>query len=364
MPPMAERRWHSLFFDEWVAQEGLDLIRGWKVDDVYTVPLKYWPRTGGYAVQIQLDGTGELNSAYVCEIPAGKHLEPQRHLYEELTYVLSGRGSTSVWYEGKPKNSFEWTAGALFAIPLNAWHQHFNGSGSEPARFLAMTTAPLMMNTIRDEDFIFNNDATFPSRYGGEDAYFSGKIELDTFNGWDVPVNVGFSNFFPSIDAMPMADSNRGWRARTAQYELANGVVSAHTLEMPGGAFTKLHRHGPGAHVLWIKGEGYTMMWPDSGDWVQEFWRPGTMLVPPAGWWHQHCIVTEQPGVHLALKFGSRSYSVTRANWNTLKNTREGGNQMDFEDTPPEVLDRLTRMFQEECARRGTPAHLEAIVGG
>ena len=67
--------------------------------------------------------------------------------------------------------------------------------------------------------------------------------------------------------------------------------------------------------------------------------------------------------MHLALKFGSRSYSVTRANWNTLKNTREGGNQMDFEDTPPEVLDRLTRMSQEECARRGKPAHLEAIVG-
>ena len=173
MPPMAERRWHSLFFDDWVAQEGLDLIRGWKVDDVYTVPLKYWPRTGGYEVQIQLDGTGELNSAYVCEIPAGKHLEPQRHLYEELTYVLSGRGSTSVWYEGKPRNSFEWTAGALFAIPLNAWHQHFNGSGSEPARFLAMTTAPLMMNTIRDEDFIFNGISlrmkfVAPARYDDE----------------------------------------------------------------------------------------------------------------------------------------------------------------------------------------------------
>ncbi len=361
---MAERKWHSLFFDEWVAREGLDLLRGWKVDDVYTVPLKYWARTGGNAVQIQLDGTGELNAAYVCEIPPGKELTPQRHLYEELTYVLSGRGSTSVWYEGQEKKSFEWSAGSLFAIPLNAWHQHFNGSGREPTRFLAMTTAPVMMNLIRDEDFIFNNDRTFPSRYSGADSYFSGEIDLDTFNGWDVPVSVGFSNFFPDIEAMKFNDTNRGWRARSAQYELANGVVSAHTLQMPGGAFTKLHRHGPGAHVLWLKGEGYTMMWPDGGEWVKEFWGPGTMLVPPAGWWHQHCIVSSEPAEHLALKLGSRTHSVTRANMNSLKSTRNGGNQMDFEDTPPEVLDKLNRIFEAECAKRGTPAHLEAIAGG
>ena len=361
---MAERRWHHLFFDDWVAREGLDLIRGWKVDDVYTVPLKYWPRVGGEAVHIQLDGTGELNSAYVCEIAPGKHLEPMRHLYEELVYVLRGRGSTSVWYDGQEKNTFEWTAGSLFAIPLNAWFQHFNGSGAEPVRFLAMTTAPVMMNLIRDEDFIFDNDRVFPSRYQGDQQYFSGEIELTTFTGWDVPVNVGFSNLFPSLDALPAADSNRGWRARTAQYELANGVVSAHTLEMPGGSFTKLHRHGPGAHVLWLKGEGYTMMWPDGGEWLQEFWKPGTMLVPPAGWWHQHCMVSEEPAMHLALKLGSRSHSVTRANMNTLKSTREGGNQMDFEDTPLEVLGKLSQVFMAECAKRGTPAHLDAIIGG
>jgi hypothetical protein len=96
---VAEQQWNRLYFDEWVAREGLDLIRGWNVDDVYTVPLKPWARTEGNAVQIMLDGTGEMNAAYVCEIPPGKQLTPQKHLYEELVYILSGRGSTRACYE-------------------------------------------------------------------------------------------------------------------------------------------------------------------------------------------------------------------------------------------------------------------------
>ena len=44
---MAEMKWNCLYFDEWVKGEGLDLIRGHKVDDVFTQPLKPWARTGG-----------------------------------------------------------------------------------------------------------------------------------------------------------------------------------------------------------------------------------------------------------------------------------------------------------------------------
>src|SRR6266700_758250 len=107
---MADQEWSRLYYDDWVAREGLDLVRGNKVENVFTVPLKPWARTGGHAVHIQLQGTGDLNAAYVCEIAAGKELAPQRHMYEELVYVLKGRGSTAVWYPGKPKNSFEWSA--------------------------------------------------------------------------------------------------------------------------------------------------------------------------------------------------------------------------------------------------------------
>ena len=37
-----------------------------------------------------------------------------------MILVLTGRGSTSVWNDAGKKVTFEWKAGALFAIPLNA----------------------------------------------------------------------------------------------------------------------------------------------------------------------------------------------------------------------------------------------------
>ena len=62
--------------------------------------------------------------------------------WREGLLVLSGRGSTTVWNDKGDRITFEWKDGALFAIPLNCWHQHFNGSGSEPARFVSVTNAP------------------------------------------------------------------------------------------------------------------------------------------------------------------------------------------------------------------------------
>jgi len=55
--------------------------------------------------------------------PARQKLAPHRQLFEEMILVLDGRGSTTVWNDAGHRITFEWKAGALFAIPLNAWHQ-------------------------------------------------------------------------------------------------------------------------------------------------------------------------------------------------------------------------------------------------
>jgi len=130
----------------WVRGEGLDIIGAHYVRNLRTVELKPWARRGGRGVYINHEASRTSNDCYVCEIPPGKKLEPQRQLFEEMILVLDGRGSTTVWNDEGRRITFEWKAGAMFAIPLNCWHQHFNGSGQAPARYVAVTNAPPVIN--------------------------------------------------------------------------------------------------------------------------------------------------------------------------------------------------------------------------
>jgi mannose-6-phosphate isomerase-like protein (cupin superfamily) len=125
-----------------VRGEGLDIISAQYVPNLRTVELKPWARKNGKGVFINHEASRTSNDCYVCEIGPGKKSEPQHHLFEEMILVLSGRGSTSVWNNAGARVGFEWKAGAIFAIPLNCWYQHFNGSGQEPVRYVAVTNAP------------------------------------------------------------------------------------------------------------------------------------------------------------------------------------------------------------------------------
>ena len=137
----------------WVRGEGLDIISAHYVRNLRTVELKPWARRGGAGVYINHEASRTSNDCYVCEIAPGKKLEPQRQLFEEMILVLDGRGSTTVWNDAGRRITFEWKAGAMFAIPLNCWHQHFNGSGQEPARYVAVTNAPAGDQPLRRRRF-------------------------------------------------------------------------------------------------------------------------------------------------------------------------------------------------------------------
>src|SRR6266498_2761941 len=164
-------------YARWVRGEGLEIIGAHYVPNLNSVELKPWARRGGRGVYINHEASRTSNDCYVCEIPAGRKLAPQRQLFEEMIYVLGGRGSTTVWNDAGQRITFEWKAGSLFAIPLNAWHQHFNGSGREPARYVAVTNAPAVINLYEDIEFVFNTKYDFKNRFSGEPDYFSNKGE-------------------------------------------------------------------------------------------------------------------------------------------------------------------------------------------
>jgi len=79
--PIAEKK---SSYRKWIETEGIPLIEGFFIEDLTTMSLYPWDRKGGLGARICLEGTGETNDSYVCEIPPGKSLKPQRHLFEEL----------------------------------------------------------------------------------------------------------------------------------------------------------------------------------------------------------------------------------------------------------------------------------------
>src|SRR5258705_2809973 len=135
-------------FEQWAEYEGVPMIRDFMVPDLNTVAVKPWDRMGAAGSWVILGALEDQMSmgAYVCEIAPGKSTRPQKHIYEEIVYVVAGSGATTVWNEGQKPLTFEWRRGSLFAPPANASFQHFNGSGIEPARYRSLTKAPPAFN--------------------------------------------------------------------------------------------------------------------------------------------------------------------------------------------------------------------------
>src|SRR4051794_12102642 len=125
-------------YERWMAEEGLPVVDAFGITDVMAVPRGDWPRMGARGAFMQLAGMEGITGLYVCEIPPGQSTRRERHMYDELIYVLSGRGATEVWVGSEhqemdsSRTLFEWEEGSLFAPPMNCWHRLSNGSGTQP----------------------------------------------------------------------------------------------------------------------------------------------------------------------------------------------------------------------------------------
>jgi mannose-6-phosphate isomerase-like protein (cupin superfamily) len=121
-------------YAEWLQKEGVRVYKNHYFPSLAKIELGPWERKGGSGAVVHIDNRHMPNDCHVIEIKPGGKSEPEHHMYELTIYVVSGRGATTIWQDEKQKSSFEWQAGSLFSIPLNAKYQNFNGSGQEPAR--------------------------------------------------------------------------------------------------------------------------------------------------------------------------------------------------------------------------------------
>ena len=208
-------------YELWQEQEGIPIYHGLGIDDLKTLELGPWQRKAAAGAFINMLGAGRSCDAYVCEIAAKGQTAAERYLFEELIYVVKGRGATSVWQEGGRKQTFEWHEGSMFSAPLNCWRQHFNAQGDAPARFVALTDAPVMINRFRNLNFVLDNNFAFADRFNGEEGYFSGQgREVTAHRTWD-------SNFIADIPNFGLMDhSARGQGARGILLHFAANTMS------------------------------------------------------------------------------------------------------------------------------------------
>lgn len=335
-------------YTDWIEREGLAVVSAHYVPDLHTVELKPWARREGRGVYINHESSRTSNDCYVCEIPSGGELSPQKQLYEEMIYVLDGRGSTTIWNDRAQRISFEWHAGSLFAIPLNTWHRHFNASGDRPARFLAVTNFPMVMNLFEDSEFVFNNPYEFKNRFNGEPDYFQPK---ETMSGFLLE-----TNFVPDVKTLPLVEAKeRGAGGGHIRFNLAKGTMNSHISEFPVGTYKKAHLHGPGAHVVILSGEGYSLMWPEGSSPRRYEWTEGSMVVPPDRWYHQHFNTGGVPARYLALKYEGTAIRNEQGVPKAWISRRQGGDQIDYADEGPIVR----QWFEEALAQHGLDSKMQ-----
>jgi len=348
-------------YEKWVEGEGIPIIKTFFVEDIRTVNLEPWARKGGTGAFLQMEGAGQVNNCYICEIQPGKSLKPQRQLFEESIYIVSGQGAATVWNDENKKQTFEWQTGSLFSPPLNTCHQLFNGSGSEPTRYLAVTTAPTMINLLHNLDFIFNNDFAFKDRFDGRDEYFSGKGTLygGEYDGFRFAGNAWETNFVPDVRSFKLLEYNvRGAGGKNIKFELSENTTACHISEFPVGTYKKAHRHGPGAHVIILGGGGCSLIWPEGEPIKRYDWHEGSMVVPPDSWWHQHFNTGKEPARYLALRsFGSKKHRGAGKKYKGTVDRKLGGDQIEYDDEDPIVR----KMFEEALAKNGLESRMASF---
>ncbi len=93
-----------------------------------------------YLVDARIGFNVKALATVMAEVPPGKHSGSHRHLYDEIDFVLQGRGKVII-----DDKTYEVEAGDALAIPVFAWHQYFC-AGDEPLRLLCHSTRPAMEN--------------------------------------------------------------------------------------------------------------------------------------------------------------------------------------------------------------------------
>ena len=136
------------------------------------------PPTGRASAQAapRCTSTGAATSATCScyEIPPGKSTIPQRHLFEEMFYVLEGAGSTQLELPTASGAASNGERAACSRSRSTRSTGTSTAAASQRALLVSTTNLPMMLNLFHNERFVFDNDFDFDDRIGKKE-YFAGE---------------------------------------------------------------------------------------------------------------------------------------------------------------------------------------------
>jgi mannose-6-phosphate isomerase-like protein (cupin superfamily) len=352
-------------YKEWCDRERLPIAEGIAID-LFGVDVGDWDRVGAKGAIVNCKGRGDFCNMFLYELPAGGSTTQQQHLYEEVFFVLDGRGSTQVEMGDGSRRSFEWGPRSFFAVPLNAKHRHFNGSGSQRARLVSTSNFPLMINTFHSEEFLFGGTQfSFSDRFGKKEHY-AGEGDLFMIRQGN---NIWETNFVPDMAELPLTDyADRGPGSSNIKFVLADGLMYAHMSEIASATYKKGHRHTEGVHVLTLTGGGYSLLWYEGQtDFERIDWKYGTVFPPLENQFHQHFVTSPEPSRYIATTIGSLRYPWTERHrkfnfgekgkrQGSSTSLKDGGGQIEYEDQDP----RIHQIWLEEMRKNGVTPRFDA----
>src|SRR5579863_8211956 len=159
------------FYRRWIKYTKVPTVEGYSIQDARIQEVFPWPEVEGRGVYLNFSGNVHMDGV-IYEIPPGKALAARHNFYEQNLIGLTGRGYT-MFGHGPHANKVEWGEGSLFAVPLNVYHRHYNADSAHPARLLAITSFPLMLQLFGSLRLINNLPFEFTNRYDGSPDYFT-----------------------------------------------------------------------------------------------------------------------------------------------------------------------------------------------
>ncbi len=246
-------------YDRFMADDGVPLLRA-SYAVLPAVERGLWRRLGCRGAFIQMFGTeGGLGCA-VMELAASSASRAEKHVFEEVVLVLEGRGTTELWLDGSSERVvFEWQAGSVFSLPMNALHRMVNATQA-PALLLSGTNAPAILNMLGDVDAVFANPFVFAARFDDEAGQAFDDIEPDPVRGLAVcrtglvPDAVGCdlpldNRYSPGYRQMELAMTGPGFRCAVGEHR--------------PGRYAKAHILPASTAMICLRGTGYSYVWPE-----------------------------------------------------------------------------------------------------